>query len=102
MNYSERIHNRLAALRPENSARAACADIAAEADAEIARLRTALRFYARGDHYSTDEADEFDTVSGEPQNWWCDEAGTATVEDGSIAAMVLRDELTGAQVQALD
>lgn len=35
-------------------------------------------------------------------NWWCDEVGTATVEDGSIAAMTLRGELTAAQIQALD
>ena len=41
MDYSERIHNRLAALRTDNSARAACTDIAAEADAEIHALREA-------------------------------------------------------------
>lgn len=52
MNYSERIHNRLAALRADNSARAACTDIAAEADAEIARLRQALTSLMC--HYPTD------------------------------------------------
>jgi hypothetical protein len=94
MNYSERIHNRLATLRSDNSARGACADIAAEADAEIARLRTALRFYARGDHYSTDEADEFDTVSGEPQNWLCSGRDDCTTmfEDGQVARFALRGE----------
>ena len=42
MTYAERISNRLATLRSDNSARQACADIAAEADAEIERLRAAL------------------------------------------------------------
>lgn len=28
-------------------------------------------------------------MSGEPQNFWCDEAGTATIEDGTVAAMAL-------------
>lgn len=69
---------------------------------EVDLLRTALQFYANGDHFNLSDDTAWDTVSGEPQNWWCDEAGTATVEDGSIAAMVLRGELTGAQVQALD
>ena len=62
----------------------------------------ALQWYADGLHFDKASPDAWDTVSGEPQNWWCDEAGTATVEDGSIAAMVLRGELTGAQVQALE
>ena len=69
---------------------------------EVFSLRAALRWYADGLHFDKASPDAWDTVSGEPQNWWCDEAGTATVEDGSIAAMVLRGELTGAQVQALD
>jgi hypothetical protein len=70
--------------------------------AELQSLRAALQWYADGLHFDKASPDAWDTVSGEPQNWWCDEAGTATVEDGSIAAMVLRGELTGAQVQALD
>ena len=65
-------------------------------------LEAALQWYADGLHFDKASPDAWDTVSGEPQNWWCDEAGTATVEDGSIAAMVLRGELTGAQVQALE
>lgn len=69
---------------------------------EVENLRAALQWYADGLHFDKASPDAWDTVSGEPQNWWCDEAGTATVEDGSIAAMVLRGELTGAQVQALD
>ena len=70
--------------------------------AEIESLRAALQWYADGLHFDKASPDAWDTVSGEPPNWWCDEAGTANVEDGSIAAMVLRRELTGAQVQALD
>jgi ferredoxin-NADP reductase len=69
---------------------------------QVENLRAALQWYADGLHFDKASPDAWDTVSGEPQNWWCDEAGTATVEDGSIAAMVLRGELTGAQVQALD
>lgn len=71
-------------------------------DAETANLRAALKWYADGMHFDKASPDAWDTVSGEPQNWWCDEAGTATVEDGSIAAMTLRGELTAAQIQALD
>ena len=65
-------------------------------------IRAALQWYADGLHFDKASPDAWDTVSGEPQNWWCDEAGTATVEDGSIAAMTLRGELTAAQIQALD
>lgn len=54
----------------------------------IERLREALKFYAEGDHFIFDR-DEWDTVSGEPQNFWCDEACTATVEDGTIAKLML-------------
>ena len=38
--YAQRISNRLATLRSDNSARGACEAIAAEADAEIERLRS--------------------------------------------------------------
>ena len=55
---------------------------------EIERLRDTLKFYAEGDHFSFDR-DAWDTVSDEPQNFWCDEAGTATVEDGTIAKLAL-------------
>ncbi|WP_432263312.1 hypothetical protein [Cupriavidus sp. TMH.W2] len=50
----------------------------------------ALRFYASGGHFVLADDTAWDTVSGEPQNFWCDEAGTATVEDGSIAKAVLQ------------
>ena len=63
--------------------------------AELAKLRAgqgvnqqlleALEFYARGDHLVLFDADEWDTCSGEPLNWLHDNAGTASVEDGSLA-----------------
>jgi hypothetical protein len=56
---------------------------------ERENLRKALQFYADGDHFIKSEPNSWDTVSGEPQNYWCDEAGTATVEDGSIAKLAL-------------
>lgn len=72
-----------------------------EAATEIESLRAALKWYADGEHFTKADPDAWDTVSGEPQNWWCDEAGTAVVEDGSLAGMVLEGKLTGAQLGAL-
>lgn len=54
------------------------------------RLRQALRFYAAKEHFAVTDDTAWDTVSGEPPNYWCDEAGTTIVEDGSIAAAALR------------
>jgi hypothetical protein len=70
--------------------------------ARVTDLLAALQFYAAREHFILSDDNAWDTVSCEPQNWWCDEAGTATVEDGSLAAMTLRGELTAAQIQALD
>lgn len=56
------------------------------------RLRLALRFYANGYHMDlSGNPDAWDTVSGEPANYFCDEAGTATIEDGTIAKLALLD-----------
>lgn len=57
----------------------------------------ALRFYANGEHLFLDEKHhEFDTVSGEPQNWlMCqkeDSDDTTMLEDGSIARAALTGE----------
>ena len=68
----------------------------------IENLMTALQWYANGEHFCKCDPNAWDTVSGEPQNWWCDEAGTATIEDGSLAKMVLSGEITGAQLQAME
>lgn len=56
---------------------------------ERENLRKALQFYADGHHFNIADEGAWDTVSGEPQNYWCDEEGTATVEDGSIAKLAL-------------
>lgn len=62
----------------------------AQLEARVKQLAKGLQFYAEGRHfvrYMNESA--WDTVSGEPPNFWCDEAGTTTVEDGSIAKLVL-------------
>lgn len=64
-----------------------------EAADRIRILESALRFYAHGHHFFGDK-DSWDTVSGEPANFWCNEAGDATVEDGSIAKKFLLGEWT--------
>jgi hypothetical protein len=54
-------------------------------------LLDALKFYADGHHFIRYDADAWDTVSGEPQNFYEDESSTATVEDGSIARAALQE-----------
>lgn len=56
---------------------------------EQSGLVTALEYYANGDHLLLADPDEWDTCSGEPANFLHDEAGTASVEDGSIAKVAL-------------
>lgn len=56
---------------------------------EVRRLREALEFYANGDHLLLADPDAWDACSGEPMNFLHDEAGTASVEDGSIAKQAL-------------
>lgn len=53
------------------------------------KLELALKFYADGDHLLLADSDAWDTCSGEPINFLHDEAGTASVEDGSIAKAAL-------------
>lgn len=77
--------------------RAGCQQTQAEFErlqADNDRLRVALRFYARSEHYLLDDAEEFDTVSGEPQNWLCSgrEDSQTMVEDGQVARFALRGE----------
>jgi hypothetical protein len=58
----------------------------------------ALRFYAHGHHYSIDDDhQQFDTVSGEPQNWLFSERDDdcTMIEDGSIAKAALCGGLQG-------
>lgn len=54
-----------------------------------AEVRAALEFYASGNHFVRADADAWETVSGEPPNFWEDEASTATIEDGTIARSAL-------------
>lgn len=51
----------------------------------------ALRFYANGDHLIIDEQQDFDTCSGEPQNWLMSQKDddTTMLEDGTIARVAL-------------
>jgi len=62
---------------------------AGRASAEPEGWRSALKFYADRCHFMLSNEDAWDTVSGEPGNFWCDEEGTATVEDGTVAARAL-------------
>lgn len=53
----------------------------------------ALRFYANGEHFNIDgDAQEFDTVSGEPINWLFSERDDdcTMIENGGIAKLVLQ------------
>jgi len=68
--------------------------------AERDAMAKALTFYATQEHFILSDDTMWDTVSGEPPNWWCDEAGTATVEDGSIARLVLAGGQSAADVIA--
>ena len=63
-------------------------------------LIAALSYYAEGEHFYRAAPDQWETVSGEPQNLWCDKGGTATVEDGTVASLVLAGALTAAQLAA--
>jgi len=68
----------------------------AEMRRKVEALREALRFYAQREHFALSDANAWDTVSGEPQNYWCDDAGTATVEDGATARAALASIAEGA------
>ncbi|RMS09266.1 hypothetical protein ALP72_03599 [Pseudomonas coronafaciens pv. coronafaciens] len=52
-------------------------------------LEVALKFYADGDYLVLADHAQWDTCSGEPINWLHDDAGTASVEDGSLAKQAL-------------
>lgn len=65
----------------------------AEAVALPRPVLDALRFYANGHHFNIDEDhQQFDTVSGEPQNWLFSERDDdcTMIEDGRIAKAVLQ------------
>lgn len=58
-------------------------------EARVKQLAKGLQFYAEGHHFVKGKESAWDTVSGEPTNFWCDEVSESTVEDGSIAKLVL-------------
>lgn len=64
-------------------------------------LIAALDFYAKREHFIVRDSDAWDTVNGEPENYWCHEYGTATVEDGTLARLTLAGEMTAAHFAAL-
>ncbi len=55
----------------------------------------ALLFYAEGCHFHIHDESAWDTVSGEPLNFYEDESSTATVEDGSVAKAALSGTTLG-------
>lgn len=55
----------------------------------IARLTSALKFYADRDHYSTDDGLNWDSCSGEPANILWHESEPWFIEDGAIARAAL-------------
>lgn len=91
-----------------NAAATTSSQTAEQVERAVARLRKALTFYADGDHFTRHQPEVWDTVSGEPSNFYEDESATATVEDGSVAkaaldGLYLDDErglLVGSQVCA--
>ena len=60
--------------------------------AEVEALRVALRFYATGEHFHLDPDEDWDSVSGEPENWLCSdrEESTTMFENGTVARMTLQ------------
>ena len=64
---------------------------------QLEAARAALKFYADKEHFDILDTDVWDTVSGEPQNYWYDEASTAVVEDGAIARAALSNHTQGEQ-----
>lgn len=65
---------------------------------DVTLMAEALEFYANGDHLIFSDENEWDTVSGEPQNWLCDAAGTAAVETGCFAKAALAAYRKGGDV----
>ncbi|WP_398498152.1 hypothetical protein [Variovorax sp.] len=98
-----------AALRSENSGSEVAENmeraadlIAALANPMAVQAAEALTFYAQGHHFIQHDPTAWDTVSGEPQNFFEDEANTATVEDGSIARIALAALAKAAPADARD
>ena len=78
--------------RADNDAHIGLCDRINTLAAEVEALRVALRFYATGEHFHIDPDEEWDSVSGEPENWLCSdrENSTTMLENGTVARMVLQ------------
>lgn len=64
----------------------------AELEQDNKRLREALEYYADKNHMTKEMSDEWENVSGEPQNWLCSDTDHPfMVEDGSVARAALSD-----------
>ncbi len=73
----------IAALRAERDA----------AQAEVARLREALQFYADREHLSGDDWSKWDWADPEAANWLCpDSDESLMVEDGWMARAALESK----------
>lgn len=75
------------ALRPSAMLRELRTALTASGERTGALERT-LKFYADGLHFSKGAEADWDSVSGEPENFQCNEHGD-TVEDGGIAKAAL-------------
>jgi hypothetical protein len=78
-------------------------------DAQIAsltarnkELEQCLQFYARGNHFTQTDPLQWDSVSGEPPNFLCDDQGLATIEDGSLARMAMEGVKINWEDEAVD
>lgn len=61
----------------------------AESQQRLTVAERALKFYADGDHYSTDDGLNWDSCSGEPSNILWHEEQPWFIEDGSVARAAL-------------
>jgi hypothetical protein len=59
---------------------------------EYINMRRALHFYATRMHAVFNDEDDWDTITGEGQNWYYDAAETVSIEIGVIAAKALDGE----------
>jgi hypothetical protein len=86
---------RAARIAREALAALAATSAPAEPTAVPEALLTALRFYARGEHFHVSDSPDdpgFESVSGEPENWLCSnrDDDETMIEDGTIALQALR------------
>ena len=83
-------------LSADKNLRSAIAALRAERDAaqaEVARLREALQFYADREHLSGDDWSKWDWADPEAANWLCpDSDESLMVEDGWMARAALESK----------